>query len=367
MSCPPGKVLNPRTLRCVTITGRKAQELVKHGDIAAGYYAQPVHPYFGRSVRKTVRQPRVPSLAEAFGAAPVYRKGPTKTLLYAPANCPPGQERNPATRRCIKLSGKTYKRLHPAVAVADQERRVSSNGPITIPIGSAAAAPLLDRNTVLGWTREQCKNNRDPITGVPFASAETAALQDLIRLHDRTCVMASQMNEKVAAEHKAGHLATIPGTSDNMTMDDFRVLRDSMRRHNPGYKLPGRKHQPPPSNWQLYIGSDNRSGPSFASVLYIDVNKVVQGPAGPEYPLDSVKLDLGFIPTDITGTLCAPQMVIDLVQRLAAANRLLTPVAGGWKPVAGFPFTKHHWSGADVRQRFSKLCQDLTRALTTPL
>jgi len=235
-------------------------------------------------------------------------------------------------------------------------------------VGTAGVAPLLDKPTILSWAHAQCKNTRDPITGSPFATADTAALQDLIRLHDRTCVMTGALNANVTAEHKAGQIATIPGDpSKHMTLDDFKALRDSMRRRNPGYKLPGRKHQPPPANWQLYIASDNRSGPNFASILYVDVNKTVNGPYGPEYPVDAVKLDLGFIPTDVTDTLCAPQMVVQLIQHVAAANRLLTPVAGGWKPVAGFPFSKSYWAGADRRQRFSKLCQELTRALTTPL
>lgn len=360
MSCPPGKVLNPRTLRCVKFTGRKAQELAQHGNIPE-YYAQAPAP-----VRRTLRRPRVPSFAAAFGAAPDYR----------PSECPPGHVRNPATRRCIKVGGPTHQRLHqppslpPSPRPQPREiiRRTTTERPVTLPVGSAGIAPLADRPTILGWAHAQCRNDRDPITGTPFASADATTLQDMIRLHNRTCTLAGPLNVKVAAEHKAGHVATIPGDqSSHMTLDDFKALRDSMRRHNPAYKLPSRKHQPPPSTWQLYVASDNRSGPEFASVMYIDVNKIVQGPMGPEYPVDSVTLDMGFIPITVTGAFCAPQMVVELIQRVATANRLLTPVAGGWKPIAGFPFSKKYWSGPDVKDRFSKLCRELTRALTTPL
>jgi len=152
-----------------------------------------------------------------------------------------------------------------------------------------------------------------------------------------------------------------------MTLDDFTALRNSMRRRNPKYKIPGRKHQPPPPNWKLYVASDNRSGPDFASVMFVDVTKVVQTAAGVQYPVESVVLDLGFIPLTITGALCSPRTIVDLLQQLTAANRLLTPVAGGWKPVAGFPFRRSYWSAPDATERLNRLCRDLTKALANPM
>jgi len=375
MDCPPGTFLNPRTLRCIKPTGRKAHELVRQGAIP---------DYYARQRAKTARKP---SLAAAFGAAPTYRQHAFRNTYKKPvvkllAACPQlDQERNPITNRCIKIGGLTHKQLYappppllPAPAPAplppppQELRRISSEGPIKLPIGSAGIAPLADRSMILGWAHSQCKNNRDAISGVPFVSADATALQDLIRLHDRTCVMSGALNAKVTAEHKAGQVATIPGDpSSHLTIDDFKALRDSMRRHDPAYKIPGRKHQPPPANWQLYISPDNRSGPGFASVLFLDEKKITKGPGGPVIPLDAVVIDMGFIPLTITDSLCKPQLVIDLIQRLAAANRLLVPVAGGWKPVGGFPFKdKKYWS-TDGRNRFSKLCQTLTKLLTTPM
>lgn len=324
----------------------------------------------------TARQPRAPSLAAAFGAAPQRAPPAFRNTYRAPrptvkvlAACPsPDQERNPKTNRCIKIGGPTHQQLYnpapaPAPVKVQEVRRMSSEGPIMLPVGSAGVAPLADRPMILGWAHSQCKNDRDPISGIPFVSAEVAALQDLIRLHDRTCVMSGALNAKVTAEHKAGQVATIPGDpSSHLTIDDFKALRDSRRRHDPAYKIPGRKHQPAPANWKLYVSPDNRSGPEFASVLFLDEKKL----GGPTIPLDAVVVDLGFIPLTITDGLCKPQMVVELIQRLAAANRLLVPVAGGWKPAGGFPFTKKHWA-TDGKNRFSKLCQILTKLLTTPL
>lgn len=346
MSCPPGSVLNPRTLRCVRGTGKTARRLIQRGNIA-DFFGYPQTQY-----RRTVRQPRI---AAAFGVGP---------RTY----CPTGYEHNPTTGRCIKIGGKTHAKLYPQVKqpqpVQEQElRRTSSEGPLRLPLGSAGVAPLADKPIILDWARQQCRNDRDPISGIHFAAAEAAALQDIVRLHERTCTLSGPLHAKVAAEHKANHVATIPGNpSDHMTLDDFNALRDSMRRHNPAYKIPGRKHQPPPANWRLYVASDNRSGPEFASVLYVNIDKVIQGPQGPQYPVDSVQLDLGFIPVNYNGA----REMVNLIQQLAISHRLVSPVAGGWKPIAGFPNSKQYWTGPDGVARFNKLYRDLKSRVASP-
>jgi hypothetical protein len=151
-----------------------------------------------------------------------------------------------------------------------------------------------------------------------------------------------------------------------MTLDDFKALRDAIRRREPGYKIPGRKHQPPPPEWRLYVAADNRSGPDFVSVMYVDVTRGRPSRTGIDFPVDAVRVDMGFLPvTNLAGALCDPQTLVDLMQRLDAANRLLVPVAGGWKPVTGFPFTKKYWE-TDRNAKFGRLCRDLARALTQP-
>ena len=378
MSCPPGTVLNPRTLRCVRVTGRKAQELVRQGNIG---------DYFAQQRRRTYKAPRAHS---------IY--GPVPTAL--PVACPPGSQRNPTTGRCIRVGGKTYKQMYrpkqqqpipipfqqqqqvpfyqqpqpqlqrPPVKLDQQQirRRTSSNGPLKLPVGTASVAPMVDRQSLNAWIAENCRNDRDPLTATPFATVDTPTLQDVVRLHDRTCTFAAPLNAAVEQQHKKGNVATIPGDlNSNMTLDDFTALRNSMRRRNPKYKIPGRKHQPPPPNWKLYVASDNRSGPDFASVMFVDVTKVVQTGNGVQYPVESVVLDLGFIPLTITGALCSPRTIVDLLQQLTAANRLLVPVAGGWKPVAGFPFRRSYWSAPDAKERLNRLCRELSKALANPM
>jgi hypothetical protein len=409
------------------VEGRKAHELFKYGDVYEKGVAPPPPAFYYKQRAVTQKARRAAPAAAAFqygqkprapavaAPAPAFYYDPHQHAYQAVAMqpvCPLGWQRNPRTGRCIKMAGKTYKALYgpPAVParrpppvpvvrppppppynpyVADpyvrdpralaplhrrtagraatEARRRLTEGTSTLPIGTAAPAPLIDRASLMTWIGHNCTNDRDPITGVPFASADAATLQEVLRLHDRTCTLAGPLNDKVAAEHKAGHVATMPGDpSSHMTLDDFKALRDTMRRKYPGYKIPGRKHQPPPPNWQLYVASDNRSGPEYASVMFVDVTKVIHTASGVQYPVSSVRLDLGFIPLTLTGALCAPQMVVELIQRLSAANRLLTPVAGGWKPVGGFPFKKSYWE-TDGQERFSRLCKELTRALSTPL
>ena len=338
MYCPQGKIVNPLTGKCIDAGGHIAHNLAKKGYIAD----YEVRPYEARRVTRRQRAPRL--------------------ILAESTVCKEGYVRSQKTGRCIKISGKTYKRLQP---VANAIRRTNSEGRIALTTG---IAPLAARETVLNWTRTNCKNDKDPYTGIPFASADTNALQDIISLHNRTCVLSGPMNDKVAADHKAGQVGTVPDDPTNhLTLDDFKALRDSIRRKNPGYKIPRRKHQPPPPSWQLYVSPDNRSGPDFASVMYIDTTKIIQTPQGIQYPMDSIKVDMGYIPMQMSGAVCDPQMVGELLSRLATDNRLLTSVAGGWKPIAGFPFTKKYWMSPDAKERFSKLCRELTKALTSPL
>lgn len=424
MSCPPGMILNPRSLRCVKATGRVARELVRRGNIGeldVGYGGMIAAPA-PRTRRVTMRAPRnatwaggAPSLTAAFGvghtrapaipalgalfsgpAAPAAATAPAPRAAAVPvltgaAPCPPGTERNPRTRRCIKLTGRTYKKLHapaaapapppppaPAVAypvtraatarAARVALRTSSESSIKLPVGSAAPAPIGDRNTILEWAAMNCDNARDPLSNTIFATSNLETLQRMVRTHDGVCTLGPALHNHVAAAHKTGKVATLPADpSSHMTLDDFKALRNIMRREDPGYKIPGRRHQPPPPTWQLYIASDRRSGPEYASVMYVDTTKGRNTPYGVEYPPDSVRVDLGFIPISVSaGALCSPKTVSELIAHLADNNKLLIPVAGGWKPVAGFPYKKSYWD-TDRVARLSRLCQDMAKVVASPI
>jgi hypothetical protein len=396
MSCPPGTVFNPLSLRCVKVTGRRAHELVRAGDIdpvEIRYRPQRnLFPQIGR--RRTQRIPR-----PAAGAAPAPRpiedlfavphaqkarllgrhlfRSPTER---GPPICAPGEELNPQTRRCIKVGGRTFKRVHrpappvlqvpagprPHVRFAPPGPAPSpSESPVRLPLGTAAVAPLGDRSAVLGWAAENCKNALDPLTHTVLVNADTAALQELIRLHDRTCTFATPLDRHVATDHKVGRIAAVPDEpTQPLTLDDFRALRDAMRRRNPEYKIPQRRHAPPPPEWQLIVTQDRRSGPDFLSVAYVDVTRGIRTADGIEYPPEAYRVDLGFLPARTpSGAQCSIQMIQDLLTRLARSNRLLAPVAGGWKPPAGLPFAKSYWQHAHRGDRFTRLCKDLAKLL----
>jgi hypothetical protein len=380
--------MNPHSLRCVKVGGRIGQQLARGGP----------QPTYGIQQFFAQRPPAAAQgLAGAFGAAPAAHATfwdrpaaapapATRGLLLAQGavqgvQCAPGQNRNPMTGRCIRVGGRTYKKLHPVTralplppapalpraATTAAARRTSSEEALTLPVGTAAPAPLGDAAIVQPWIRDNCKNKTDPIRGLAWTDADTTQLQEVIRLHNRTCVMASDLNASVKAQHRNGTPATVPGEiSTSLTLDDFKALRSTMRRRDPAYKLPARRHQPAPVNWQLYVSSDNRSGPEFASVMIVDVSKARATPTGYQYPPESVMIDAGFIPTSTpAGSLCQPQLIVDVLDRLAKSNRLLEPVAGGWKPVFT-PRSKAYWS-TERAEKVGRLCRDLTRALTTPL
>jgi hypothetical protein len=305
-NCPPGSVRNPRTLRCISAIGRIAQELVRAGDLRES--------------------------ATATAAAVPMKQQQQQTQVRP---CPPTSVRNPASGRCITVGGRAYTQLGFSVAA------------------TAAVAPdTMDRAALTRWAATECPTNPS------FVNAETSALRQLIRLHDRTCMFAPQLNSHIASEHQAGRIA------DTMTLDDFKVLRNAMRRTDPAYKLPDRRHQPPPTSWQLYIARDERSGPDFVSVLYVDVNRGYRTETGMiVYPSTAIRVDLGFLPIDIPAEArCDITVLVNVIRLLAESNRLLVHVGGGWKPIAGLPHTKAHWT-TDRVTKVNRLCRDLMRPL----
>jgi hypothetical protein len=403
--CPPGSFRNPISSRCVKLTGRRARELYDGGYVDYGAMAaaavqqqQPYRPVQARA--ETRRQQRPIDIAAAFGGRGSISSNNTRRRqqqqpfevapLRQPAApridpraqpCPSTRQvRNPITGRCVVVGGRAFKQagiapvLAPpiphlrALKPAEAARRTESGDRPDLPLHAAAVAPLADRATILGWATGNCKEQRDAITGIPFRNMDAENLQQLVRLHTRACTLAAPLNAKVAAEHRDGKIATIPGQPDTqMVLPDFKALRDAMRRTNPAYKLPGRRHQPPPPTWKLYVSRDARSGPDYMTVMYVDSTKGRATPTGMEYPPEAVRVDLGFIPTkQVTGALCEPALIVETLQRLGDANRLLEPVAGGWKPVAGFPFTKQYWT-RETATRLSNLCRLLIRALTSPI
>jgi hypothetical protein len=196
-----------------------------------------------------------------------------------------------------------------------------------------------------------------------------ADLQDVIRLHNGDCVSAEALSERVGEQHRANKTATLPDVAEtHMVLNDFRAMRDAIRRRKPAYKIPGRRHQPPPAEWQLYIASDARCGSQYLSVAYVDTTRGVVGYNGtPQYPKEAIRVDLGFIPIlRGEGLKCSMNTVITFIEKLAAENKLLQQVGGGWRPMAGFPHTKAFWEEDTVR-KFNRFCMELVRRLGSPL
>jgi hypothetical protein len=303
MYCPPGSILNPQTLRCIKTTSRIAHDLAQRGVIA---------DYLVPAQRRTYRRPR------------------------QPRPCRFNEQRNPATGRCRKIGSQR------------QTRRQLSEAPYRVPGGVSTTVPM---GADLRWIQDNCRNTVDPVSRLPFSHYD---LPDIVRLHDRTCVKAPNLHTKIST-------GRIPGTRIPLTQDDLNTLQTAMRRRNPAY-MPARNYRTPPPEWQLYVASDFRSGPDYASVLMVDTTKALHGPNGVEYPPESIRVDLGFIPLRIGTARCSAQTVLELTHRLANAKRLLKSDNGSWRPVGGFPYTKKFWE-TDGVARLTNLCASLLERL----
>jgi hypothetical protein len=295
--CYPDEVRNPYTLACLKKTSKKARALVLNGDI----------PDYGIDV---YRQPR--------GPGHEYQRKP----------CRPDQFRNPETGRCKKLTRVKAKTVP----------KFRSEGRIEIPV--PGVSPLVDARS---WVRVNCSNKRDPLTG---RTLDSESKDSIVRLHERTCAIDEPLSRSVAAQHAKGRLARIPGTNTEMTREDFRALRDSMRRRNPAYKIPSLRREEAPESWVLYI---EREG-NYLTVKIIDIDT------------KAVELNLGYIPIVGHGR-CSTTTIVDMLRSLEAANRLIAPKDNHWQPVVG-PFNKSYWKSADALSKYNRMCHDLANALS---
>jgi hypothetical protein len=93
--CPPGKIRNPRTNRCVKKTGRIGKKLIPSKDKECDEN-KVVNPKTKRCVKKLSRIGRKLS--------PVYYNERSK-------NCASGKILNPRTKRCVKRDGRVGRRV----------------------------------------------------------------------------------------------------------------------------------------------------------------------------------------------------------------------------------------------------------------
>jgi len=269
--------------------------------------------------------------------------------------CEPGYVRSSKTRKCIKIGGKAYNQLNPIAGNTVLGRAFlgpepaplrlpgkdnPSEKPDTIPLGYSGVAPMTSKDNILDWTKRNCKFSNNLLTGHIFANDTQDNLQRLVRLHDGSCLNAPALHTQISQQQKTGAIPTLPhDPTSHLTVGDFNALREAQRRFNPAYKIPQSRHRPPPPEWGLYASPDNVSGPEFVHVLYLDKTKAIPTATGPSYPQSSIRVDMGFLPNEP-----GIQTLLDLLKRLEAENKLLIPIAGGWKPAFGFPYSKSYWS-----------------------
>ena len=385
MYCPAGYVLNPRTRNCVLATGKTAASLVRRGNIAPVYGVAAVRRTAKRpAYRQQYGQPYGQAYGQAYGQPQAYRpqgpqqqRPPAPAAIYMEAPCAYGLERNPRTGRCVRIGGRTHKKLRGPAPGPHRLGPQAYQGRVgTDPYIRSSLAPLTNREGILNWTRSQCRNQVDPLTGRAFVSEDTTALQQLVKLHNNTCASSKALNRQIYIDGVEGRPSTIPGSYEPLSSADHAAIRASQNRvaapqlqgPPPPYGFPttaaplgqGRR-APRPSEWQLYIAQDARSGSEYASVLIVDVTKARTTAYGVEYPADSIRVDLGYIPvTGSQGSACTPQTLVDRIQRKDKRGALifLDPASGRWKPIAPFPLLKTFWASSRAA-KMAQLCSDL--------
>ena len=164
-NCPPGKILNPATNRCVKRDGAIGRRILATAAPAASRPASPrrpprsgldglrqnlndlnqarcppgkiVNPATNRCVKRDGPiGRRILAAQGGSGAAAPRAASPRRPAARAAAqgDCPPGKIRNPATGRCVKRDGPTGRRIlaaqggsgaEPAVPRAASPRRAS--------------------------------------------------------------------------------------------------------------------------------------------------------------------------------------------------------------------------------------------------
>ena len=280
MSCPAGTILNPESLHCVKITGRRGRQLI-------------------RDPKQLARIP----LTQQQGI---------------PGVCKTWQVRNPYTKRCIKRTGRTFKRVKSRLSLS--KNRVPS------------VAPTGPPEAVRAWSTT-CRNRDHP----PLTPGST---DTLVRLHTGLCLPASRVHASVAAEHRAGRSAHIPGSSNEwMTIEDFRVLQAAQRRHDPSYRVPRRTPAPNrPDRWQLQVVPLNAE---FVTASFVD-------PTGAR-----PAITLGVIPKSHPQT---RELLMLLKQRGP-----ITPVSGPWSE----PWSRALWGATPGPNRDAVMARLVRDARST--
>ena len=189
-NCPPGKIMNPKTGRCVNRNGKLGKEILKKSSKKA---KSPKRVQSGNCPPGKIMNPKTGRCVNRNGklGKEILKKSSRKTKSpkrVQSGNCPPGKIMNPKTGRCVNRDGKIGKEilknktiLHSRIVYNKVSRKH-----LTKPLEKTCRDELL---TILkSYMNDEEKNRKKKVNHGDIDNMTSYELRDIIKKHYKPVV-----------------------------------------------------------------------------------------------------------------------------------------------------------------------------------
>lgn len=340
MACPPDKIMNPSTGRCVLITGALGRKLL--GASKCDETTQVLNPTSSRCVLKSGK------IGKAI-LAQLQQAGPSR---------PVAPQRRPAIRTRNSPSTNLGNVGRPGPGSVNSTGRSGPRGR-SRPRKSAAPrrmvnAAMSTRTKLLNRLKSTCHNDSDPVSLDEFKGMTDKQLSSIVKLgagkRKKNCYELDTMYEVYKTAVKDNRPVRDPlNPGYTVTPKEIDSINRLMRKRNPNYQPPRRQVMEYPRGAQLRFTPDGR----FYRIV---VDGVVP------------RLDLGVVPGDIgvadTGSLdSTSEVLLAGIQQLWDARRLLVSADPVRCCVVHLRKEKQYWQGPDKIRKFLNMIDEVRQLL----
>lgn len=332
--CPPGKIRNPSTSRCVDAKGPTGRRIrAARGNVMTPCPAGTVrNAATGRCVR----------------AVPVPASG-------AERRCPTGTVMNPTTRRCVKATGAIGRRLLAAAAVnaTPPYMTAASATPAAPAAPSRPSRPSPGPSTPsLANLNAKCSNDSDPVMMTDFKNMNRNELRSIVAIgsgRKKHCYLL----DTIFGVYKTAVMDNQPvkdplDPSYILTNAEIGMIDRMMLKRDPSYRPPKRTKMNY-KGYELDISPDGN---------YFRLRIVRRG---------RMAMDLGYIPGNIeasdTGSTDTTSATMIAALRELWDQRRMLRSAEPLRVVGTIHLrkTKDFWRGADRLNKFRELMAEIQR------
>lgn len=343
--CPPGKILNPTTNKCVKVGGRVQRKIQRTPSLEVEGDIRALPILYTRKASKI----------------PVGSRESMRSWIST--QCTNSEE---------PFTGKNLKAMN--------EGEMSSL--IRTSAGTCLRAEYLDRH--IRHEREKGREVVDPLN--PRRQLTLSNMDILGRVARR--VLPDYRIPQVTRK------ATRAELSAKATKIQERPQTRAVRReqvavqgpvypsfHNPSVGQLRPRTQPPqrqmqragpyPENWKFFVGKDARSGNDFYSVYYYDKDMTAVTNEGIQVPAEAIQIDIGVIPafvgvTESGNPNCTTSALVEKLIALSKKNKLIHKLGDQYVGTVELPAERARWKtpdGAIQRRFFQQVCQYLDELL----